>query len=125
MSTSAMFVTAADASMAPADTTIGSEESRQTDIIYSMAAYAHDIYEYNVMLARRYAPSDYMHRQLEVNESMRAILVDWLVDGCVEFHLDQECLYLAVNYVDRFLTKRSLYKKHLQLLGAAAIMVAA
>jgi hypothetical protein len=111
------------------------------DLIYSMAPYAQDIYAYNVWLyADRYTPTNYMPRQIDINESMRCILVDWLVDVCVEFKLDvvssnrhararvyiqsQECLHLAVNYVDRFLSYRSVYKRHLQLVGAAAIMIA-
>lgn len=43
----------------------------------------------------------YMTRQTDINEKMRAILVDWLVDVHLKFKLTPETLYLAVNVVDR------------------------
>ncbi len=55
---------------------------------------------------------------------MRSILVDWLVEVCEEYKLHTETLYLAVNYTDRFLSKMSVLRGKLQLLGTASIYIA-
>lgn len=38
-----------------------------------------------------------------INDKMRTILVDWLIQVHLRFHLLQETLYLTVNIIDRFL----------------------
>jgi cyclin E len=35
---------------------------------------------------------------------MRAILLDWMMEVCMEFTLKRETFHLAVNYVDRYLS---------------------
>lgn len=44
-----------------------------------------------------------MKRQMDVTESMRAILVDWLIDVHSKFKLLAETLFIAVNLIDRYL----------------------
>jgi len=74
----------------------------------------------------RYAPlDDYMRRQKDISHSMRTILVDWLVEVAEEYKLEKETLCLAINYVDRFLSNMSVVRGKLQLVGAAAILIAA
>ncbi|KAL7851434.1 hypothetical protein AOLI_G00217900 [Acnodon oligacanthus] len=46
---------------------------------------------------------DYMDRQLNLNQSMREILVDWLVEVQENFELNHETLYLAVKMTDHYL----------------------
>jgi cyclin E len=36
---------------------------------------------------------------------MRGILVDWMMEVCCEFHFKRETFYLAVCYVDLYLSK--------------------
>ena len=43
-----------------------------------------------------------MAKQPDINMNMRAILVDWLVEVSEEYKLHDETLYLAVNYIDRY-----------------------
>lgn len=68
--------------------------------------------------------STYMSRQQDINEKMRSILVDWLVDVHLKFKLVPETLYLTVNLIDRFLMVKSVSRKHLQLVGVTAMLVA-
>ena len=68
--------------------------------------------------------SDYLARQTEVNEIMRAILVDWLVDVSVHFELMDETLHLGISYIDRVLAETKIEKSKLQLLGVACMKVA-
>ncbi len=63
--------------------------------------------------------------QADVNPAMRAILVDWLVEVGQEYRLTSDTLFLAVAYVDRFLSLRAVPRARLQLVGVAATLVAA
>ncbi|XP_053661990.1 G1/S-specific cyclin-E [Anopheles marshallii] len=57
---------------------------------------------------------------------MRAILLDWLNEVCEVYKLHRETYYLAVDYIDRYLTcKKELKKSHLQLLGITSLFIAA
>ncbi|XP_055642632.1 G1/S-specific cyclin-E [Toxorhynchites rutilus septentrionalis] len=57
---------------------------------------------------------------------MRAILLDWLIEVCEVYKLHRETYYLAVDYIDRYLSRKKEQKKtHLQLLGITSLFVAA
>uniref|UniRef100_A0AAG5DBQ6 Cyclin N-terminal domain-containing protein n=1 Tax=Anopheles atroparvus TaxID=41427 RepID=A0AAG5DBQ6_ANOAO len=57
---------------------------------------------------------------------MRAILLDWLNEVCEVYKMYRETYYLAVDYIDRYLSrKKGLQKTHLQLLGVTALFIAA
>lgn len=57
---------------------------------------------------------------------MRAILLDWIMEVCEVYHLRRNTYYLAVDYIDRYLTARpSVPKTQLQLLGVACLFIAA
>lgn len=65
-----------------------------------------------------------MKRQPDISYSMRTILVDWLVEVAEEYRLDTETLYLAISYIDRFLSLMSVVRAKLQLVGTAAMYIA-
>ena len=69
--------------------------------------------------------ADYMDGQSEINWSMRQTLVDWLLQVHLRYHMLPETLWIAVNIVDRFLTKRVVSLIKLQLVGVTAMFVAA
>lgn len=69
--------------------------------------------------------ANYMDGQPHVNAKMRAILVDWLVDVHKKYKLRQETLFLAIGLIDRFLERRTTARRHLQLVGVAALLIAA
>lgn len=76
-------------------------------------------------LQKKHRPKpQYMRRQTDINYSMRTILIDWLVEVTEEYKLDTETLYLAVSYVDRFLSQMSVKRTKLQLVGTAAMYIA-
>lgn len=56
---------------------------------------------------------------------MRPLLNDWLSDLCAEFKLRPETRFLAVNIVERYLSCAQVSRHRLQLLGAAAVLIAA
>jgi len=66
----------------------------------------------------------YMKKQSDINESMRAILVDWLIDVHLKFKLLNETLFLTVNIIDRYLSlKTTITRSKLQLVGVAAMLI--
>lgn len=62
--------------------------------------------------------------QEDINQVMRAILVDWLVEVAEEYKLVSDTLYLTVNYIDRYLSAHKLIRNKLQLLGVSCMLVA-
>ena len=44
--------------------------------------------------------------QTDINDKMRAILIDWLVEVHLKFKLMPETLFLTHNLIDRFLSKK-------------------
>jgi len=54
-----------------------------------------------------------MKYQREINDKMRSILVDWLIDVHLKFKLLPETLFITINIIDRFLEKMSVTKAHL------------
>jgi cyclin B len=65
-----------------------------------------------------------MENQRHINERMRSILVDWLVEVHLKFKLVPETLYLTVNVIDRFLEKSEVSRPKLQLVGVTALLIA-
>ena len=66
-----------------------------------------------------------MTKQPDITFTMRSILVDWLVEVTEEYRLHTETLFLAVNYIDRFLSHMAVLRPKLQLDGAACMLIAA
>jgi hypothetical protein len=66
-----------------------------------------------------------MDQQPEIRWHMRPCLVDFLVEVHFTFRLRPETLYLALNIIDRYVSRRIVYIKHYQLVGCAALWIAA
>ena len=49
-----------------------------------------------------------MSNQKDINEKMRAILNDWLIDVHLKFKLVNETLFLTINLIDRFLEREEV-----------------
>jgi cyclin A len=92
-----------------------------------------------------------MQYQKDITPHMRAILVDWLIEVAEEYKLSSETLYLAVSYIDRYplplfqfslfslhppvlfqfsfinytyLSKKTVMRGKLQLVGVASMLLA-
>ena len=56
---------------------------------------------------------------------MRSILIDWMMEVCMEFTLKRETYYYAVNFVDRYLSlQKNVKKVELQLIGVTSLFIA-
>lgn len=62
-------------------------------------------------------------RQHNINEKMRAILIDWIIEVHYRFNLRPQTLFLAVNIIDRFLSIMEILRSQLQLLGVTALFI--
>eukprot|EP01018_Ginkgo_biloba_P037298 Gb_09901 [translate_table: standard] len=88
---------------------------------------------YNVLLEKEMqgsADPNYMSAQSYINANTRATLIDWLIEVLpfIEVHhrfsLRPQTLFLTVNIIDRYLSKRRILKRNLQLVGVTAMIVA-
>ena len=65
-----------------------------------------------------------MDSQAEINEKMRAILGDWLIEVHQKFELTPETLYLTFHIIDRYLSMEQVMRKELQLVGMSSMLIA-
>ena len=67
---------------------------------------------------------NYMTDQNEINEQMRSVLIDWLIDVHHKFQFKEETLFMTILIIDRYCTIRQILRVNLQLLGITAMMIA-
>jgi hypothetical protein len=90
-----------------------------------VSEYAEEIFEYMEDLEKEMMPNaDYIDGQTEVTWEMRETLVDWLLQVHLRYHMLPETLWIAINLVDRFLSRRVVSVAKLQLVGVTAMLVA-
>lgn len=63
--------------------------------------------------------------QPEIKWYMRPFLLDFLLEVHQTFRLDPQTLFLALSLVDRYCSKRVVFKRHYQLVGCTALWLAA
>lgn len=93
--------------------------------IAMVAELSNDIFDYLKELEEKYRPNpNYMHYQPHLKWSYRRILLDWIIEVHNRFQLLPETLYLTVNIIDRFLSKKTIILDKFQLIGASALFIA-
>ncbi|THU67092.1 hypothetical protein C4D60_Mb05t21010 [Musa balbisiana] len=91
----------------------------------AVVEYVEEIYDfYRQTEVTGCASPQYMSHQFDINEKMRAILIDWLIEVHYKFELMEETLFLTVNIIDRFLARQTVVRKKLQLVGVTAMLLA-
>lgn len=99
---------------------------------YEKQAFAHVEDEYRQdlidsmkeMEAKTLPVASMIDIQPELEWFMRPYLLDFLVDTHLTLKLSSQTLFLAVNLVDRYCSKRVVAKKHYQLVGCTALWIA-
>ena len=66
-----------------------------------------------------------MDLQPELDWSMLPFLVDFMIEVHSQFRMSPQTLHLAVNIVNRYVSKRVVFRKHYQLVGLTALWIAA
>ncbi|OVA18788.1 Cyclin [Macleaya cordata] len=96
------------------------------DVDNQLAAveYVEDLYKFYKLAESSSQVHDYMDSQKQINENMRMILVDWLIEVHHKFELEPETLYLTIHIVDRYLSMHEIQRRELQLLGISSMLIA-
>ena len=86
--------------------------------------YIDDMYHLFFKLEEDFSTPLYMMRQPDITYRMRAILIDWLIEVHNKFKLHPATLWLCVNILDRYLSKVTIIRQKLQLIGIASLLIA-
>ncbi|KAI1433878.1 cyclin [Xylaria sp. CBS 124048] len=88
--------------------------------------YLEDIMQHTRQMEDETLPdANLIDMQREIQWFMRPYLIDFLIEAHAAFVLLPETLFLTVNLLDRYCSKRVVYKQHYQLVGCAALLIAA
>lgn len=63
-------------------------------------------------------------KQIEINPSMRSMLLDWIMEVCTAFTFKRETYYIALSTLDRFISIILATKAELQLIGLSCLYIA-
>jgi cyclin B len=66
----------------------------------------------------------YMHTQPDIDASMRAVVVDELVQSHLQFRLTAATLYLSISLLDQYCTATHVQPNNLHLVGVTALLIA-
>ncbi|KAL1898571.1 hypothetical protein Sste5346_003475 [Sporothrix stenoceras] len=105
--------------------------NRQEMIGNELSRLASDEYLEDIMQHMRHMEDETLpdvnliDMQREIQWFMRPYLIDFIVEAHAAFTLLPETLFLTVNLLDRYCSKRVVYKQHYQLVGCAALLIAA
>ena len=89
-----------------------------------LADYVKDVYVYLMSLEKKLRISPGFLEGKLVTAKMRSVLIDWLIQVHLKFHLLQETLYLCVQIIDAYLQVEDVSKMQLQLVGVTAMFLA-
>jgi len=112
---------------------VGIDEIKFDDIVDSstlddpqeVAGYVDDILAlYRKKELKGLPQPGYMCNQPDINEKMREILIDWIIEVHMKFNLTPVTLYMTVQLIDRFLARKQVSRSKLQLVGITAMLIA-
>ncbi|XP_018021837.1 uncharacterized protein LOC108678018 [Hyalella azteca] len=87
--------------------------------------YADDVFAVKKALEIKYHPLRCLENQPQVTEPVRCAIVNWLLKVNRKLNFGSETLFLAVHFLDRFLTLSAIASDCVQLLAVCALFVAA
>eukprot|EP00792_Barthelona_sp_PAP020_P003901 TRINITY_DN1745_c0_g1_i1.p1 TRINITY_DN1745_c0_g1~~TRINITY_DN1745_c0_g1_i1.p1 ORF type:complete len:326 (+),score=112.80 TRINITY_DN1745_c0_g1_i1:50-1027(+) len=73
----------------------------------------------------QFSSEEFTEKQVQINFSMRQILLDWLCEVFFEFKLRPQTLFRAINILDRVSSKVLILKDEYQLVGGVCMFMAA
>ena len=88
--------------------------------------YLNDIWESFIDKEKfnNYSYKDIISTQRDIKESMRCILIDWIISIQNKFFMKKNTLFLTINLIDRYLSKKSIHRTKFQLLGVSSLFIA-
>ena len=104
-----------------------SSEIKSENYIKNVEEYIDDILD-NLLLEEKESVFNinptYFQFQTDINNKMRAILIDWLIDVHLKFNFKQETLYITIFIIDAYLSMKKIERSNFQLLGITALFIA-
>lgn len=98
-----------------------------TDYLYNLE-YFDEMYENFLLDEKNYKlkinPKYMEEVQNNINEEMRAILVDWLIEIHNRFPFRRKTLFQTIYILDLYLSKKAIQRNNFQLLGIACLLIA-
>ena len=87
--------------------------------------YINDIWESFIEKEKynSYSYKDILLIQTDIKESMRGILVDWIISLQNKFFSKPKTLFLTINLIDRYLSKKQILRNRFQLLGVTSLFI--
>jgi len=107
----------------------GVDSSQDKKNPQQVCAYVNDIMSHMRQQEAKYMPDVNYMENIQSASGLaarhRVSLIDWVTEVHRKFKtLRQETLFLAINVIDRFLSKRQVAKDKLQLVGATCLLIA-
>lgn len=88
--------------------------------------YINDNFQFLVAQEETHPPmGNYISGHRSVSETSRAKLIDWLSELHYKYKMFPETIFTIVTLVDRYLSAKEVRLSELQLIGAAALFIAA
>ena len=87
--------------------------------------YLNDIWESFIEKEQfnKYSYNDIISIQTDIKEPMRCILIDWIISLQNKFFYKSNTLFLTINLIDRYLSKKSILRTKFQLLGVTSLFI--
>ncbi|KAL5287806.1 CCNB2 family protein [Megaselia abdita] len=90
-----------------------------------VSEYVNDIYSYLRQLEVEQPVNENFLEGQHVSPRMRAVLIDWINEVHLQFHLIPETFQMTVGIIDRYLQiERGTTRDYLQLVGVTALFIA-
>lgn len=90
------------------------------------ALYDDDIVKTMILREGKHCPlKNYMDKQPHITKRVRSIVVDWLIDVHEAYTMTADTLYLAIHTLDRYLSRKVVHRKQIQLVGIVAFFISA
>lgn len=115
------------------------KQSRHSNLVYlhqeSIAEPGADFIDFNGipfskiwghLLSAKYTnacKSLYLQQHRDINEDMRDIVIDWLVDVHRKFKMKTETLFQALSLMDRYLERNEIKKEIFQLVATTCLFI--
>ena len=109
--------------------TMSAVEETTTDIerqgINAMKEYGEEVEIYQKELEKKFLPEDCLQKH-EITMSLRAKMVDWMVEVLTNFKCNDQTFFMSVNLMDRYLKEKKEKKliSELHLIGVTSMFLA-
>eukprot|EP00742_Colponemidia_sp_Colp-10_P003371 GILJ01003590.1.p1 GENE.GILJ01003590.1~~GILJ01003590.1.p1 ORF type:complete len:505 (-),score=83.55 GILJ01003590.1:547-2061(-) len=97
------------------------EEAMKLEILHNLKK--REVRDVGILESAVSSVNLFMGVQQRVVPRYRTILIDWLSEVNDEFKLKTEVLFLAVRYIDMFLSQHMVSRSHLQNLGVTCMLL--